>query len=212
MIDVQGLFEFAGIAVFAVTGALVASRKQLDIVSFALLATVTAIGGGTVRDVLLGLPVFWINDPTTILICTGVAVIVFFTAHIPESRYRWLLWFDAVGMAAFAVKGCEKALAAGTHGVTAVVMGIITASFGGIIRDVLGGENTLLLRQEIYITAALLACTLDILALMAGLPASWASLLGFVGGFGLRALALRFNWSLPVYRRRAGRTPEQLGL
>lgn len=212
MIDFQTLFEFAGIAVFAVTGALVASRKELDIVSFALLATVTAIGGGTVRDVLLGLPVFWVKDPTTILICTGVAVIVFFTAHIPESRYRWLLWFDAVGMAAFAVKGCEKALAAGTHSLTAVVMGMITASFGGIIRDVLGGENTLLLRQEIYITAALLACALDVLALKAGLPGFWASSLGFAAGFGLRALALRFNWSLPVYRRRAGRRPEELGL
>lgn len=212
MSDIQAVFDQVGVALFATTGALVASRKEMDVVGFALLATVTGVGGGTVRDLLLGLPVFWVVDPASIVICAAVAVIVFFTAHIPESRYRLLLWLDAIGLAAVAVKGCDKAVAAGSPAVTAVVMGVITASFGGIIRDVLGGESPLILRREIYVTAALLAAALYVLVSAAGLPHAWAAFLAFLSGFGLRALALRFNWSLPVYRRRAGRSPEQLGL
>lgn len=212
MPDALALFDLAGLVVFAATGALVASRKEMDIVGFALLATVTGVGGGTIRDLLLGVPVFWVVDPTSIIVCTGVAVIVFFTAHIPESRYRLLLWLDAIGLAAVAIKGCERAMAAGSHGITAILMGVITASFGGVIRDVMGGESPLILRREIYVSAAFLAATLDVLALGVGLPPHVATLLGFLGGFGVRALAIRFNWSLPVYRRRPGRTPEQLGL
>lgn len=212
MPDMHMLFDYAGIIVFSASGALVASRKEMDIVGFALLATVTGVGGGTVRDLLLGVPVFWVADPTSVVICSVVAAIVFFTAHIPESRYRLLLWFDAVGLTAVALKGCEKALAAGSHSITAIVMGVVTASFGGMIRDVLGGESPLILRREIYISAAFLAALLDVLMIHAGLPAAFATSLAFLSGFGLRALALRFNWSLPVYKRRAGRTPGQLGL
>ena len=93
--------DWFGVAVFAVTGALVASRKQMDIFGFALLATVTGIGGGSMRDLLLGVPVFWVGQPLYVGVCVAVAAVVFFTAHIPESRYRLLMWLDAVGLSFF---------------------------------------------------------------------------------------------------------------
>lgn len=210
--DLVAALDLAGIAVFAVTGALVASRQQMDIFGFALLGTVTGIGGGTVRDVLLGLPVFWVQDPTSVLVCVAVSALVFFTAHIPESRYRLVLWLDAVGLAAVCIRGAEKALAAGAGSIVAVVMGVITAVFGGIIRDILAGESPLILRKEIYVTCALLGASLYAGAVALGMPAGAASLTGFAGAFGLRALALKFNWSLPVYKPRRARSPEELGL
>ncbi|MEY8100062.1 trimeric intracellular cation channel family protein, partial [Falsihalocynthiibacter sp. S25ZX9] len=87
--------DFIGVTLLAVTGALVASRKQLDIIGFIFLAMVTGTGGGTVRDLILGVPVFWVEQPLFILVCTVAAVVTFFIAHFLESRYLWLLWLDA---------------------------------------------------------------------------------------------------------------------
>ena len=123
------VLDWFGLCVFAVTGALVASRKEMDIVGFALLGSVTGIGGGTIRDVLLGAePVFWVKQPTYLLTCVAVAVIMFFVAHIPQSRERMLLWFDAVGLALFSVTGADSALAHGASPTIAVAMGIATAT------------------------------------------------------------------------------------
>lgn len=204
------ILDIAAVVVFAITGALTASRKQMDIFGFALLGTVTGIGGGTVRDLLLGLPVFWIGDPTYVLVCVGISALTFFTAHIPESRYRLLLWLDAVGLAAVAVLGSSKALAAGAGPVVAVVMGVVTASFGGIIRDLLGGESPLILRREVYVTAAAATAMVHATLMVIGLPAALAALIGFGVGFTVRALALYFHWSLPVYRPRRAHSPEEL--
>ena len=102
------LLDYAGVAVFAATGALAASRKQLDIIGFLFLATITGIGGGTFRDLILGVPVFWVANPDYCSICAVVAVVVYFTAHRLESRYKLLLWLDAIGLAAFAVMGAAK--------------------------------------------------------------------------------------------------------
>ena len=125
------LLDWFGICVFAATGALVASRKQMDVVGFALLATVTGIGGGTVRDVVLdATPVFWVAEPGYLLACVAVAGLVFVLHHIPESRYRFLLWFDAVGLALFAVTGAERALALGAGPTVAVAMGVCSALRG----------------------------------------------------------------------------------
>src|SRR5215213_7752404 len=99
------LLDWFGIIVFAVTGALVASRKQMDLVGFAVLGTATGIGGGTLRDLLLGAPVFWVRSPAYLITCVLMSGLVFFMAHIPQSRYRYLLWLDAVGLALFAVTG-----------------------------------------------------------------------------------------------------------
>lgn len=108
------VLEVLGIVIFAVTGALVASRKQLDIISFILFGTITGVGGGTIRDVLTGaLPVFWIREPHVIALCIGVSCLMFFVAHIPKSRLRLLLWLDALGLALFSVTGAETAMMAG---------------------------------------------------------------------------------------------------
>jgi len=205
------ILDLGGVAVFAVTGALVASRKQMDIVGFALLATVTGIGGGTLRDLVLGLtPVFWVQQPVYVVICVAVAALVFFTAHVPESRYRLLLWLDAVGLATFCVVGAERALAAGAGPFIAVVMGVITATFGGVVRDVLGAEIPVILRKEIYATAALAGAVAFVVGAMAGFSPVAAALGGFAVCLVIRGLALLRGWSLPVYRPRPGRTADEL--
>ena len=127
----------------------------MDVVGFVVLGTVTGIGGGTLRDMLLGLPVFWVREPAYLLTCALASVLVFFAAHIPQSRYRNLLWLDAIGLALFAVTGAEKAAHAGADSTVAVAMGAITATFGGIVRDLLGGESPVILSREIYASAAL---------------------------------------------------------
>ena len=152
------------------TGALVASRKQMDIVGFALLATVTGIGGGTLRDLVLGAqPVFWVREPVYVAVCIAIAAVTFFTAHIPESRYRLLLWLDALGLSFFCVAGADRALVADAGWFIAIVMGVITATFGGVVRDVLGGEIPVILRREIYATAALAGAAAFVALLAAGL-------------------------------------------
>lgn len=203
-----GLLDLFGVAVFAVTGALTASRKQMDIVGFALLATVTAIGGGTVRDLVLGAqPVFWVRDPIYVGICIAVAVVVFFTAHIPESRYRLLLWLDALGLSFFCVAGADKALTAGAGWFIAIVMGVITATFGGVVRDVLGGEIPVILRREIYATAALAGASIFVGLFAVGVTGAVAAFGGFAVCLAIRGFALHYGWSLPVYRARPGRDP-----
>lgn len=203
------VLDLLGVAVFAVTGALVASRKQMDIVGFALLATVTGVGGGTLRDLVLGVqPVFWVREPVYVALCVAVAAVTFFTAHIPESRYRLLLWLDALGLSVFCIVGADKALVAGAGSFIAVVMGVITATIGGVIRDVLGGEVPVILRKEIYVTAALAGATVFVAARVAGMAAPAAALTGFAVCLAIRGAALQRGWSLPVYRPRAGRDQE----
>jgi uncharacterized membrane protein YeiH len=203
--------DWFGVAVFAVTGALVASRKRMDIFGFMLLGAATGIGGGSLRDVMLGaLPVFWVREPIYLAICIGVAAATFFLAHIPESRYRALLWFDAAGLALVCVIGADKALAAGAGAFIAITMGVVSATFGGIIRDILGGESPLVLRKEIYVTAALAGAMVFVGLIALNVPRDIAAVAGFAACFVIRALALIYGWSLPVYRGRAGRTAEEV--
>ena len=201
-----GFLDAAAVGVFAVTGALVASRKQMDIFGFALLGTVTGIGGGTVRDVLLGrLPVFWVKEPSYVGIALVISAIVFFLAHIPESRYRLLLWLDAIGLSLVCVIGARIGLDAGTGGFIAVVMGVITSVFGGIIRDVLGGESPVILRREIYVIPALVGALLFAVATRLGMDFPAAAIAGFLACFTVRGLALYYGWSLPAYKPRPGK-------
>jgi uncharacterized membrane protein YeiH len=203
--------DWLGVIVFAISGALVASRKQMDVVGFALLGTVTGIGGGTLRDLLLAQgPVFWVREPTYLILCVVVSCAVFFTAHIPQSRYRVLLWFDALGLALFAVAGAERALIAGSGPVVAVAMGVITATFGGIIRDVLGNESPVVLSREIYVTAALIGASMFIVLSGFGLARESALGAGLLAGLIVRGMALRRGWSLPRYRERPGRTLDEI--
>ncbi len=205
------VFDWFGTAVFAVTGALVASRKRMDIVGFVLLGCVTGMGGGTLRDAMLGaLPVFWVREPVYLAICVTVSAATFFLAHIPELRYRVLLWLDAAGLALFCVVGADRALVAGAGPFIAVAMGVVSATFGGVIRDILGGESPLILRKEIYVTAALAGAAAFVGLAALGLAAPLAAAAGFAACFVIRALALHYGWSLPVYRAREGRTVEEV--
>lgn len=204
------LLDFAGVAVFAATGALSASRKELDIIGFVFLAAITGMGGGTVRDLILGVPVFWVVAPEYLLVCVAVAVTVHFTAPMIESRYRLLLWLDALGLAAFAVFGAYKGLLVTGSPVVAVVMGMMTGTLGGILRDVLAREPSVLMRPEVYVSSALAGGAVFVGAHGLGfwLPASAAA--GFVTAFALRGGALAFGWSLPRYRSRPGRDPKDV--
>ncbi len=204
------LLDFCGVAVFAATGALAASRKELDLIGFLFFATATGVGGGTVRDLILGVPVFWVLEPTYILVCSVVAVLVFFAAPLLESRYKLLLWLDALGLAAFAVFGAYKGLFVTGSAVIAVVMGGTTATFGGIMRDVLAREPSVLLRPEIYVTAALAGALAYILANTFGLPTPLAAGTGFLVAFGVRSGALLFGWTFPRYRPCPGRDPKDI--
>lgn len=199
------VIDWVAVAVFAVSGALVASRKEMDIVGFGLIACMTGIGGGTLRDVLLDRPVFWTVDPTPMVICLVIAVLVFFTAHIVDRRYPYLLWADAIGIAIYGVMGAELARLEGAGMLVAVVMGAMTATFGGLIRDVVCNETPLILRKEVYVTCAALAGAVHIGLIALGVPVVFAAGAGITLGFALRALGIRKGLSLPVYKPRPGR-------
>lgn len=202
--------DLAAAVVFATTGALVASRKEMDILGFLWLGAITGVGGGTVRDLLLGLPVFWVVNPTPIALCLIAAGLVHFTAHLVASRYRLLLWLDAFGMALVTIAGTAKATDAGAGPLIAIVMGVVTASVGGIIRDLLGQEPSIVLRREIYVTASAIGATLFLAAQAIGLPQPVAMAFGAGLAFAIRGLSISLDWSLPVYRPRPGRSPEDL--
>ncbi len=150
------VLDYASVLIFALTGALVASRAQLDIVGFAFVACLTAVGGGTMRDVLLDRnPVFWVGNPNYILIACLAAILIFFTAHLVESRYRWLLWLDSFALAVAVPAGVGVALSMLQPMPIVILMGVATGCFGGLMRDVVLGEVPLVLKQgELYVTAA----------------------------------------------------------
>ncbi len=194
-------FDILAVVVFAVSGALVASRKRMDVIGFMWLAVATGIGGGTLRDLILDVPVFWVHSPVYVSACLITAVVVHFAAPLVESRYRTLLWFDAFGLALFTVAGTVKALDVGAPPLVAVAMGAVTGTVGGMIRDTLGHVPSVLLRHEIYVTASVLgACAY---AGLSGLGAGRfpAMLIGFLVTFVVRGLAIRYGWSVPVFRQ-----------
>lgn len=200
------ILDLVGVAVFAATGGLVASRKEMDLIGFGMMATFTGIGGGTLRDIILDRPVFWINDQRYLLVCLAIAVLLFFFASRVQKRYVMLIWADAAGLAAFAVMGAEIARESGVSPLVAIVLGMATATFGGLARDLVAGEIPLLLKQEVYATAALLSAATYIAAITyLDTPRLIAACLAIAIGFGLRAGAITFGWSLPRYRQRAGR-------
>jgi uncharacterized membrane protein YeiH len=208
--SILSALDLSAAAVFAVTGALVASRKQMDVVAFMWLGVVTGIGGGTVRDLLLGAPVFWVRDATPLVVCLIASVLVYFTAHLIGSRYRLIQWLDAVGLALVTVAGTAKGLDFGVGPVVAVVMGVVTAAVGGIIRDLIGQEPSIILKREVYVTASLVGAGLYAAAVGLGLEAFAAALLGGLATFLVRGLAIAWQWSLPTYRARPGRRPEEM--
>ena len=193
------LLDFFGIAVFAISGALVAAERRLDFVTFVFFAVVTGVGGGTLRDLLIGAPVFWVQNNGILLICILAALLVWILRKRGFTGDA-LLWFDAAGLAAYSAYGAAKALTFGVAPVPAFVMGVLTACAGGIIRDVLAGEPSILLRHEIYVTAAALASALFVGLTLGGVPVWIAAAISVSAGLTLRALAILRGWSLPAYR------------
>lgn len=194
-VNVMGL---SAVAVFAISGALSAARQKMDILGFMLIGTATGIGGGTLRDVLLGnLPVFWIRDPTWIVVCLLFSAATYFVAPRLTSLSRALLWMDAIGIALFAVVGTEIALESEASPLIAICMGVMTATFGGIARDVLCGSNLTLMNEELYITTTLAGSIAYLCLSTLGLPYSYDLIGGFLVAFVLRALAIKFNLKLP---------------
>lgn len=200
--ELMPLLDVLAVCVFAASGALVAARKELDLLGYMWLATLTGIGGGTVRDMILDAPVFWLGNPVHVAASLATAVIVYFTASYVESRFRLLLWFDALGLALFTIAGTAKGLDYGTGSLVAIVMGVITGSVGGIIRDVVGGQPSVVLRREIYVTGSAMGAACYVLMIAWEISPSLSALGGFLLTFSVRGLALRYGLSLPARSRR----------
>ena len=191
--------DLAGVAVFALSGALVAAAKRLTIVTFIFFAVITGVGGGTVRDLLIGAPVFWMHDNAVLLICIGAALLAWL---LPRRVWEGeaLAWLDAAGLAAYASFGAAKGLGWGVAPIPAIGMGVLTACLGGIIRDVVAGEPSILMKPELYVTAAALSAGLTVGLLLAGVPGAIAGPAAALAGFALRGAAIRWKLGLPGYR------------
>jgi uncharacterized membrane protein YeiH len=196
--DLLPLLDYAGVATFAASGALMAAEKRQDLLTFIFFAAITGVGGGTLRDLLIGAPVFWVQDAGYVIACAAVAVLIWVTRGrgLPGQT---LLWLDAAGLCVYAVVGTAKALALGISPPVAVVMGVITATFGGIIRDVLAHEPSILLRREIYISAAIVSAAVFVVLEAFELSGVWGSGIAVLLGFGVRAGAILWGWRLPPF-------------
>lgn len=199
---ILNILDLFGIAVFALSGAAVAAKERQTFVTMGFFALVTGVGGGTVRDLLIDAPVFWITDPWVPAVCLACALLAWFT---PVRLWQGKAFDigDAAGLAAYAVIGCAKAIAYGVPPIAAFLMGIITGCAGGVIRDVVAGRPSIIMHPEFYVTAAALSAAITVLGMMAasaiGLADGWVWGAAFLAGFALRAAAIQFGWSLPSY-------------
>ncbi|MCB2113878.1 MAG: trimeric intracellular cation channel family protein [Parvularculaceae bacterium] len=207
--DTQAVFaalNILGLFVFAVSGALTALRNDLDILSVMMIAFVTGVGGGTIRDVLLGeFPVWWIRDAGAVTVCIAGAIAAMVAQPVFASRLKALIWADALGLAVFSILGTQAALASHAPALIAIFMGAVSATFGGLIRDVLLGEPSLFMKQDVYVTAALAGAGAYIGLVALGMGAAYAAPIAALAGFLIRAAAIVFNISVPkVGRPRRG--------
>ena len=192
------LLDLGGTAVFALSGALVAARLRQSFVTLAFFALLTGVGGGSVRDVLLGVPAFWLTQPWVAPVVLGAALLAWFTPR------RWwersaLEWADAAGLAAFSTLGTAKALAFGVEMLPAAILGIVTGCVGGIIRDVIAGLPSILMRPELYVTAAALSALVCAVGIHLGLPQVPVWTAAALAGFALRGAAMIWRIELPSY-------------
>ncbi len=204
------LLDYACMAVCAATGALAASRKQIDMLGFVFLAIITGVGGGTLRDIILGAaPVFWVRQPAYLVVAAAAAVIVYFSAHLIWPRYLWVLWLDNIALSVYCVFGAAKGLALDAPAPIAIVAGVMTATFGGILRDILIGQPSALMQREIYVMAALIGAGIYTALSLFGAPLAHAALIAFLSAFLVRGGALCFGWKFPFFCARAGRMPDE---
>jgi uncharacterized membrane protein YeiH len=189
-------FEMLGTVVFAITGVLVVTRRGLDVFGALVLGVVTALGGGTVRDLIVRAPIFWIEDFNYVWAAVIGALVAFSSAPRLSTASHVLLYLDGLGAALFAIAAANKVLLLQFGGPVAVVMGVLTGIGGGLLRDVLAGRPTLLMSREIYATPILIGCALFV-ALRPMTP--HASSIGFAAVFGLRALAIYRHLEMPAW-------------
>jgi len=194
------ILDYLGVAVFAVSGSIVASRRGLDFIAFLFFATLTGIGGGTLRDLLLDVPVFWIADERYLLVCLGVSIFMWFFASQVERLSKPLRWADGLGMAAYSVMGAAKAMAVGDTVLVAVLMGVATATFGGILRDTVAGEPSAIMKPELYVSAAFAGAGTFVALTILGLNVWVAAIAGMLLALVLRGGAIERGWTLPVYK------------
>jgi uncharacterized membrane protein YeiH len=195
--DTTELLFLLATGVFAVTGVLSAARQNMDVMSFVIVGVVTAIGGGTLRDLMLDQPLFWLAKPAFLEVAAGAAVATFFFEQRFRATLRGFLYLDAIATSLYTVLAIENTLRLGFAPAVAVVMGVITGIGGGIIRDLLTGQPTLLMRRELYMTPILLGGFLLVL-LRARVPeSSYIAALAMVTIAAVRIAAIRFKWSFP---------------
>jgi uncharacterized membrane protein YeiH len=204
MLTLLFVINLAGTAAFAVSGALLAAKKKMDWVGFIFIANVTGIGGGTLRDVILDVPVFWLVDWYYIVICSVSAIITYFATQQISRKSKALLWADAIGMALFSVLGTQKALSLGAEVPVAVIMGVFSACLGGIVRDVILNDVPVVFQKEIYITASLCGavayCASNAVLSSLDVTSLYAVAIGCIVAFVVRAIAIITNLSMPAHR------------
>jgi uncharacterized membrane protein YeiH len=194
------ILDLIGVGVFAISGALAGVRRGLDLFGITVLAAVTAIGGGTLRDVLLGRhPVFWVRNPVYLYVILAATLIAVFGQGLLTNIETPLLVADAVGLGVFALAGAESVEAEGHARIVIVLMGTMTGVAGGVVRDILSGVVPLLLRRDIYATAAIAGICLYLLLQAVGIKLRWAFGVSILSVVALRLLAIRFNWQLPEF-------------
>jgi uncharacterized membrane protein YeiH len=184
---------YFGDVVFAISGALTAARYRMDVLGFVLIGTITGIGGGTTRDLLLGRTVWWTQDPTELILCVAASLVTFFWITSDITRRKGMIWADALGLAAFGVVGCHVALEFEAPFIIAVFMGMVTATGGGLLRDVLTNTQPMILCGQPYATVALLGSLSYGSMRYFGVPEIAAELVAFLAAFSLRASAIIFN-------------------
>ena len=184
---------YFGDVVFAVSGALTAARYRMDVLGFILVGTITGIGGGTTRDLLLGRTVWWTQDPTELILCVAASLITYFFITGDITRRRGMIWADTLGLSAFGVVGCHVAMQMGSPFIIAVFMGTVTATGGGLIRDVITNTQPMITSGQIYATAALLGSLSYASLRHLGVPDVPAEAVSCLAAFSLRALAIIFN-------------------
>jgi uncharacterized membrane protein YeiH len=195
------VLDLLGVAVFAVSGVLAAGRKSLDLFGVLVIATLTAIGGGTIRDLLLDRhPIFWIAQPTYLVVISAAAALTIIYVRVRRPPGDALLYADALGLALFTIAGAQIAEGAGLAPIIVVLMATITGVAGGALRDVLCAEIPLILRRDIYATAAIAGASVYLLAEAFGAPRPWASASGMATVAILRILAILRGLALPTFR------------
>lgn len=193
------MLDLFGVAVFAITGSLAAGKKHMDLFGVVVLATVTALGGGTVRDMILDIgPAFWVTDPTYLVVVVIAAITTFLLVRIKSLPPKALIIADAIGLAVFTIVGTEKAINVGVSASISVVMGVTTGVFGGMVRDILAGEIPLILRKEIYATASLAGAIVFYVIFVIFEFETLAILTSFFVILILRLAAIKWDISLPI--------------